>query len=136
MAYKLIDIEGIGKVAAAKLLETLDIKTVEELLELGASKKGRADVAAKSGIDESKILRWVNMADMFRIKGVAEEYSDLLEASGVDTVKELRNRVPANLLAKVTEVNAAKNLTNRTPNLTEIESWVAQAKEMEPMVTY
>ncbi|MEO6760274.1 MAG: DUF4332 domain-containing protein, partial [Saprospiraceae bacterium] len=127
MAYRLIDIEGIGPVAAAKMLDTLGIKTVEELLELGASKKGRSDVASKTGIDEGKILRWVNMADMFRIKGVAEEFSDLLEAAGVDTVKELRNRVPANLLAKVTEVNAAKNLTNRTPNLTELESWVAQA---------
>ncbi len=136
MAYKLIEIEGIGPVYAANLLENLGIKTVEELLDLGASKKGRADVAAKTGIDEGKILHWVNMADMFRIKGVAEEFSHLLEAAGVDTVKELRNRVPANLFAKVAEVNEAEKLARRAPNLTEIESWVAQAKELEPMVTY
>ncbi len=136
MAYKLIEIEGIGPAFAAKLLDTLGIKTVEELLELGASKKGRTDVAAKTGIDEDKILHWVNMADMFRIKGVAEEFSHLLEAAGVDTVKELRNRVPANLFAKVAEVNEAEKLARRAPNLAEIESWVAQAKELEPMVTY
>ena len=136
MAYKLIEIEGIGPAFAAKLLDTLGIKTVEELLALGASKKGRADVAAKTGIDEDKILHWVNMADMFRIKGVAEEFSQLLEAAGVDTVKELRNRVPANLFAKVAEVNEAGKLARRAPNLAEIESWVAQAKELEPMVTY
>ena len=136
MAYKLIEIEGIGPVFAATLQEKLGIKTVEELLTLGASKKGRVDVAAQTGIDEDKILHWVNMADMFRIKGIAEEFSHLLEAAGVDTVKELRNRVPANLFAKVTEVNDAENHARRAPNLAEIESWVAQAKELEPVVTY
>ncbi|MEO6039626.1 MAG: DUF4332 domain-containing protein, partial [Saprospiraceae bacterium] len=124
MAYKLIEIEGIGPVYAATLQDKLGIKTVEELLALGAAKKGREDVAAKTGIDENKILHWVNMADMFRIKGIGEEFSHLLEAAGVDTVKELRNRVPANLLAKVAEINDAQQLARRAPNLTEIESWV------------
>jgi len=136
MAYKLIEIEGIGPAHAATLQEKLSIKTVEELLDLGASKKGRQDVASQTGIAEDKILHWVNMADLFRIKGIAEEFSHLLEAAGVDTVKELRNRVPANLYAKVTEVNEAEGHARRAPNLAEIESWVAQAKEMEPMVTH
>ncbi len=136
MAYKLIEIEGIGPAHAATLQSKLDIKTVEELLDLGKSKKGREDVAAKTGIDEDKILHWVNMADLFRIKGVAEEFSHLLEACGVDTVKELRNRVPANLHAKMSEVNEAEKHARRAPNLAELESWIAQAKELEPMVTH
>ncbi len=136
MAYKLIEIEGIGPAHAATLQEKLGIKTVEELLELGASKKGRQDVASQTGIEEGQILHWVNMADLFRIKGIAEEFSHLLEAAGVDTVKELRNRVPANLFAKVNEVNEAEKHARRAPNLAEIESWVAQAKELEPMVTH
>lgn len=136
MSNKLIEIEGIGPVYAATLQEKLGITKVTELLELGASKKGRDEIAEKTGISEKLILRWVNMADLFRIKGVGEEFSDLLEAAGVDTIKELRNRVPANLHAKMLEVNEEKNLVRRTPNLSEVESWVAQAKEMEPTVTH
>ncbi|MFN4079579.1 MAG: DUF4332 domain-containing protein [Saprospiraceae bacterium] len=136
MSYKLIEIEGIGPTYSATLEEKLGITKVDELLEMGASKKGREEIAEKTGISEKLVLRWVNMADLFRIKGVGEEYSDLLEASGVDTVKELRNRVPANLHAKMLEVNEEKKLVRRTPNLSDVESWVAQAKEMEPKVTH
>ena len=136
MAYKLIEIEGIGKVHAATLQSKLDITTVEELLELGASKKGREAVAAKTGISEAHILRWVNMADLFRIKGVAEEFSDLLEKAGVDTVKELRTRKAENLHAKLTEVNAATNRARRAPRMDEVESWIKQAGELEPKVTH
>jgi predicted flap endonuclease-1-like 5' DNA nuclease len=91
MAYNILDIEGIGPVYAEKL-GAVNIKTVEQLLEVGATKKGRSSLANETGIDEKRILRWVNMADLFRIKGVAEETSDLLEATGVDTVKELATR--------------------------------------------
>lgn len=136
MAHKLTEIEGIGAVHAGKLHDGCGLKTVEELLEMGAGKAGREKIAEQSGISEKLILRWVNMADLFRINGVAEEYSDLLEASGVDTVKELRNRVPANLHAKMEEVNAEKKLVRRLPRIDEVESWVAQAKEMEPKVTH
>ena len=89
-------IEGIGPKFSEKLAEA-GVKTTEKLLEAGASKSGRKKLAEASGIDEKKILRWVNMADLFRIKGVGEEFSDLLEAAGVDTVKELRNRNAENL---------------------------------------
>jgi len=136
MAYKLIEIKGIGTEYSGKLSDVRGMMTVEELLETGASKKGREMLAEETGISESLILRWVNMADLFRINGVAEDFSDLLEASGVDTVKELRNRVPENLHAKLVEVNEAQNIAGRTPRLDEVESWIEQAKEMEPKVTH
>ncbi|MFZ4633834.1 MAG: DUF4332 domain-containing protein [Saprospiraceae bacterium] len=136
MAYKLIEIKGIGTEYSGKLSDVRGMMTVEELLEAGASKKGRETLAEETGISESLILRWVNMADLFRINGVAEDFSDLLEASGVDTVKELRNRVPENLHAKLVEVNEAQNIAGRTPRLDEVESWIEQAKEMEPKVTH
>lgn len=129
------NIEGIGPVSAGKLAEA-GIKTTEKLLQEGAAKKGRKAIADATGIDEKKILRWINMADLFRIKGVGEEYSDLLEAAGVDTVKELRNRNSANLHAKMCEVNEEKSLVRSLPNAEKVTDWVAQAKEMEPMVTY
>jgi len=135
MSTKIIDIEGIGPVYAEKL-HAIGIHTVEKLLEEGASKKGRIKIAEDSGISETHILRWVNMADLFRIKGVGEEYSDLLEASGVDTVKELRHRVPANLHQKMIEVNEDKKLVRALPALSQVEHWVEHAKTLEPVVTY
>ena len=131
----IIDIEGIGPVYAEKLAAA-GIKTTEKLLKEGGSRSGRKKIATDTGIDEKKVLRWVNMADLFRIKGVGEEYSDLLEAAGVDTVKELRNRNPANLHAKMTEVNAEKELVRQLPSDSKVADWVEQAKGMEPAITY
>lgn len=136
MAYKLIEIKGIGPAYATTLNEKLGISTVEELLELAASKKGRTEVAAQTGISESLILKWANMADLFRIKGIAEDFSHLLELCGVDTVKELRTRNAANLHAKLTEVNSAEGHAGRTPGLSEVEGWIAIASEMESTMTY
>jgi predicted flap endonuclease-1-like 5' DNA nuclease len=133
--YKLIDIKGIGE-ATANILAEQGLKTTDDLLAAAASKKGRDELAEKTSLEYARILRWANMCDLFRIKGVAEEYSNLLEKAGVDTVKELRNRVPANLHAKMEEVNAQINMVERTPTLAGVESWVAQAKEMEPTMTY
>lgn len=135
MAYNILDIEGIGPVYAEKL-GAVGIKTVEALLEAGASKKGRDEIAEKTGIAYAHILRWVNMADLFRIKGVAEETSDLLEKAGVDTVKELRNRNAENLHAKLVAVNEEFNLSGRVPSLSQVEGFIAQAKELEPTVTH
>lgn len=129
------DIEGIGPKYSEKLSKA-GIKTVEGLLKKGCDKKGRKAIAGETGIDEKMILSWVNMADLFRIKGVGEEYSNLLEASGVDTVKELRNRKPENLHAKMIEVNASKKLVRQTPSASMVEGWVQHAKELDPMVTY
>ncbi|MBV6441793.1 MAG: DUF4332 domain-containing protein [Haliscomenobacteraceae bacterium CHB4] len=133
---KLIDIEGIGPTYAATLKDKLGISTVEQLLEMGASKKGRDEIASKTGIGDGHILRWVNMADLFRIKGIGEEFSDLLEKAGVDTVKELRTRNAANLHAKLSEVAAQTQRTRRAPRMDEVESWIEQAGKLEPKVTH
>lgn len=135
MAYKIIDIEGIGDVYAAKLKEAA-VNTTDDLLEKCATRAGRKKMAEATGISEKLILRWTNHADLFRIHGVAGQFAELLEAAGVDTIKEFRHRVPANLQAKMEEVNAQKNLVNRVPSVKEIEKMVAQAKEMEPKVEY
>lgn len=135
MSYKIIEIEGIGSVYADKLIAA-GIKTTDDLLEKAATKKGREQLAEETGISEKLILKWANHADLFRIKGVAGQFAELLEAAGVDTVKELRHRVPANLYAKLVEVNEAKNLCNRVPAESEIAKMVEQAKELEPKMTY
>ena len=135
MSYAIKQIEGIGPAMAEKL-ENVGITKVEQLLEKGATKAGRTALATETGIDESKILRWVNMADLFRVKGIAEENSDLLEAAGVDTVKELRTRNAENLHAKLAEVNAEKNLVRSLPSLSSVESWIEFAKGLEPMVSH
>ena len=135
MAYKIIDIEGIGEAYAAKL-EAAGIGTPEALLEACASAKGRKEIAEKCDISEKLILRWTNHADLFRIKGVGPPFAELLEAAGVDTVKEFRHRVAANLQKKMEEVNAEKNLVNRVPSESELQKMIDQAKEMEPVMTY
>ena len=132
---KIADIEGIGPAYAEKL-KAANLDTVEELLEAGASKKGREDVAAKSGISEKLILEWVNRADLARIKGVGSEYADLLEASGVDSVPELAQRNAANLTAKMEEVNAAKSLVRKVPTESQVADWVEQAKNLPKVVTH
>ena len=132
---KVKEIEGIGPAYAEKL-SAAGLTTTEALLEAGATPKGRADLAAKTGISDKLILRWVNMSDLFRLKGVGEQFSDLLEAAGVDTVAELAQRKAENLQAKMVEANAEKNLVRRVPTLAEVTSWVDQAKGLPRMVNY
>lgn len=135
MAYKIIDIEGVGDVYAEKLTAAGIIK-VSDLLEKCAAPKGRAELAEATGISEKLILRWTNHADLFRIKGVGPQFAELLEAAGVDTVKELRHRVPENLWKKLEELNAERPLVGRVPALKEVTKMVAQAAELEPSITY
>ena len=132
---KIEEIEGIGPAYAEKLA-TADITTVGKLLKLCCDKKGRKSVAEQTGLDESQLLKWANMADLFRIKGVASEYSELLEAAGVDTVKELRNRNAANLYEKMKEVNAEKKLTRQPPSQSQVEGFVEHAKTLDPVITH
>lgn len=132
---KLETIEGIGPVYAEKLREA-GTGSVETLLEAGATPEGRRRLEEKTGIGHKLILEWVNLADLMRIKGIGEEYSDLLEEAGVDTVKELRNRVPANLHKAIVEVNEAKELVRRLPTLGMVANWIEQAKTLPPRVTY
>lgn len=129
----IIDIQGIGEVYSKKL-EELGITTVEKLLEEGATRKGRDDLAEKTGIASTLILTWVNHADLIRIVGVAEQFSELLEAAGVDSVPELAKRVAANLHAKLIEVNEAKSLTKRIPSEKQLDDWIGQCKTLERAV--
>lgn len=131
----LVAVEGIGDVYAGKLKEA-GVATAEALLEVGATPKGRKELAEKSGISGDLILKWVNRVDLFRIKGVGEEYSDLLEAAGVDTVVELATRKPENLLEKMTSVNEAKKLVRRLPVLSQVKDWVEQAKSLPRKISY
>jgi predicted flap endonuclease-1-like 5' DNA nuclease len=132
---RLATIEGIGPVYQEKLVQ-IGIRSVEALLEAGKTPKGRADLAEKAGISGKLILEWVNLADLCRIKGIGEEYSDLLEEAGVDTVPELAQRRPDNLYAKLVEINAEKKLVRRLPPQVSVEDWVAQAKELPRVVEY
>ena len=135
MTYKIIDIQGIGPVYAEKLT-AIGIETVDQLLEKGADAKGRQAIEEATGIRHDLVLTWVNHADLFRVKGIGPQFAELLEAAGVDTVKELRNRNAAKLAAKMAEVNEEKHLTRRTPVEKEIQKFIDLAKELEPKVTH
>lgn len=132
---KLMTIEGIGAVYNQKLQEA-GVKTVEALLDRGATPQGRKELAELTGAGDERILDWVNRADLYRIKGVSEEYSDLLEAAGVDTVVELGQRNPENLHAKLEQVNAEKKLVRRLPTAAQVSDWVQQAKELPRKISY
>lgn len=135
MSYKIEEIEGISTVFGEKL-RSVGITSVAGLLEKCASKAGRAAVAKETEINEKFILKWTNHADLFRIKGVGPEFSELLEASGVDTVKELRNRNAENLYAKLVETNESKRLVRRLPSAEQVAQMIEDAKGLEPMMTY
>lgn len=130
---KLDTIEGIGPATSEKLA-TAGVKSVEKLLETGGTKKGRAQIAASSGITEMQILKLVNHADLMRIKGIGGEYSELLEAAGVDTVPELAQRSAKNLADRVRAINEEKKLVRTVPTETQIESWIRQAKKLPKAV--
>jgi len=132
---KIIDVEGIGKVYAEKLKEA-GLSTVEALLKMGASPQGRKEIEEKTGISHKLILEWVNLADLFRIQGIGEEYSDLLEEAGVDTVVELAQRNAENLHQKLVEINQQKKLVRQVPGLSQVTKWVEQAKILPRVVTY
>ena len=134
-SYSIMEIEGIGPSFKNKL-QKIGVRTTGKLLERAANPKGRRQLAEESGIDESRILKWANMADLMRIKGVAEEYSELLEAAGVDTVKELKRRNAANLADKMAEVNKKKKLVRLLPSEKRVDSWVAHAKTLKAVMTY
>ena len=135
MDYKIIDIEGVGDVYAEKLVAA-GINKVSELLDKCAAPKGRKELAEATGISEKLILRWTNHADLFRINGVGPQFAELLEAAGVDTVKEFRHRVAENLQPKLVEVNEERHICGRVPAVVEVQKMIDQAKELEPRVTY
>lgn len=128
-------IEGIGPANATKL-RAGGCRSTGALLKLGGTAKGRKEMAGACGISEKQLLEWVNRADLMRVKGVGTQFSDLLEAAGVDTVKELGTRKPANLAAALAETNAAKKLTRRVPTEVEVADWVGQAQKLAPAVSH
>lgn len=132
---KLQTIEGIGDTYAEKLQQA-GIGSLEALLEQGKTAKGRADLEEKSGISGKLILKWVNRADLFRVKGIGEEYGDLLEIAGVDTVPELAQRNAENLYKKMAEINEERNLVRRLPAQSQVADWIEQAKQLPRMLTY
>ena len=132
---KLTIIEGIGPAYEEKLKQA-KIRSCEELLEQGATAKGRSAIVEASGINESRLLTFVNHADLCRIKGVGGEYSELLEAAGVDSVPELAQRNAENLTQKMKEVNEAKKLVRNVPSVRQVTGWVSQAKTLPKVVTH
>ncbi len=128
-------IEGIGAVYGQKL-RGVGINTVMDLIVNGATRRGRKHISDQSGLTQSQVLTWVNHVDLFRIKGVAQEYADLLEQSGVDTVVELAQRNPANLHKRMVDINEQKKLVRRLPHSSEVQSWVEQAKDLRRIISY
>ncbi|MEX2129761.1 MAG: DUF4332 domain-containing protein [Xanthobacteraceae bacterium] len=135
MTYPITDIEGIGP-AVADRLKGMRIRTTTRLLEVAKNPRGRKVLAAKTGIDSARILKWANLADMMRIKGIGEEYSELLEAAGVDTVRELKHRNPKKLAEAMAAANARRKLVRLLPSESTIKKWIAQASSLPMKITY
>jgi len=135
MAKKLEDIEGIGA-SHGKKLRGAGVTSVEKMLESCCDKKGRKAIAEATGHSESQLLKWANMADLFRINGISSQYAELLERSGVDTVKELKTRRADNLAAKMLEVNDKKKLVRRPPSEKVVAGWIEQAKSLPPKISH
>ncbi len=135
MSYKIQEIEGIGP-ANGKKLEEVGILKTTDLLDACGSASGRKDTAGKTGINDSILLRWANMADLMRISGVGKQFAELLEAAGVDTVKELKQRNAENLAAKMKEINEEKKLTRAVPEPSQVARWVEQAQTLEPRISH
>ena len=135
MAYKIEEIEGIGPATGEKLA-TIQVRSTEDLLKQCATPKGRQGAAEKSGLSEAQLLKWANMADLMRISGIGGEYAELLEASGVDTVKELRHRNAENLASAMKTINDEKKLTRVVPSAKVVSGWVEAAKGLDPVIAH
>ncbi len=129
------EIEGIGPAFAEKL-RAADVSTIDALLEKGATPEGRSALVEATGIDAARVLRWVNHADLIRVKGVGPEFAELLEAAGVDSVPELAQRNVDNLVTALTETNAARSLVRRVPGASEVTDWIEQAKALPRVVAH
>ena len=132
---KLSDIEGIGETYTGQL-ESAGVTSIENLLEVCCERKGRAELAEKTGISDKLILKWANRADLSRVNGISTQYADLLEFAGVDTVPALAQRVADNLHSKIVEVNEAKKLVRKVPALSQVQGWIEQAKELPRVMNY
>jgi predicted flap endonuclease-1-like 5' DNA nuclease len=133
--YPVRDISDIGADDAGRL-KSAGIRTTLGLLDAAKNPKGRKLLAEEIGIDEKRILSWANTADRMRIKGIGSEYADLLQAAGVDTVKELKYRNPARLAEALAEINAKRKLARVLPSPRAVERWVEQAKRIQLKISY
>lgn len=134
MNYPIVEIEGIAA-ANAKKLAKAGVTNTNSLLKAGATPKGRKALSRASGVSENLILKWCNLADLMRVSGIGKQYSELLEASGIDTVKELRNRNAAHTAAKMKEINAKKKLTRTTPSASLVDRWIEVTKSLGAIKT-
>ena len=132
---RLTDIEGIGPAVYEKL-KGLGITTTQRLMLVAANKPGREDLASQTGISDRLLLKWVNLADLLRVKGIGEEYSELLEAAGVDSVMELRKRKAETLHQALTHANGKKRLVRRLPSSVDVKRWIKAAQSVTPRVTH
>jgi len=135
MSYPITDIDGIEAEIAGRL-KSVGIRTTVKLLEAAKNPKGRKALAEKTGFDEKKILCWANQADKMRIKGIGEEYAELLHAAGVDTVKDLKYRNPANLAKAMAAANAKRKLVRLLPSEKAVLRWIEHAKKLPLKITY
>ena len=135
MTYPIQDIEGIGPTFGEKLAAA-GINTTDDLLNRCCGRSGRKTAAAETGVSETLILKWTNMADMMRISGIGPQFAELLEAAGVDTVKELAQRNAENLATAMASKNEEKNLTNAVPAQSVVSGWIEAAKTTEGRMTY
>ena len=135
MTYAITDISRIGPEFADRL-RAAGIRTTARLLDEAKSPKDRKHLAEKTGLDEKRILSWANLADRMRIKGVGEDYAALLQAAGVDTVKELKYRNPAKLARSMAEINAKRKLVRVLPSDRAIVRWIEHAKRLQLKITY
>ncbi len=135
MSYKIQEIQGIGPAYAEKLIAA-GITTSDLLLEKGQTPKGRKELEEATGLSSKLILTWVNHADLYRVKGIGPQFAELLEAAGVDTVKELATRNAENLARKMLEVNEAEHRVKRVPVVAEVQKMIDLAKELPGVVTY
>lgn len=135
MSYPITDIDGIEGEKAA-ILKSVRIRTTERLLEAARTVKGRKALAAKTGFAEKQLLCWANVADRMRIPGISREYAELLQAAGVDTVKELRYRSPANLAKAMAEANNKHKMVRLLPSEKVVCRWIASAQKLELKIKY
>lgn len=134
-SYKIETIEGIGK-THAKALAKAGVTTTGKFLDACRTPKDRNKMATATGLSATLILKWANMADVLRVKGVGEEYAELLEAAGVDTVKELKTRRADNLTKAMADVNKKKKLVRQAPAESMVGRWITHAKTLPPKMAY
>ena len=135
MSYPITDIDGIDGEAAA-ILKSVGIRSTERLLEAARTVRGRKMLAIKTGFDEKQLLCWANVADRMRVKGIRKEYAELLQAAGVDTVKELKYRNPANLANAMAEANKKRKMVRLLPSEKVVGSWIENAKKLQLKISY